>query len=187
MVKVNLKFAFVMFISIAASSFEAIANSSHPVRENLYSKTSLKKYSAYQNCIFWQAQQFKINELVLMSVLLAEGGNAKSKNKNGNGTYDYGIMQINDVRSDELIKLGYDLEAVRKDGCKNIEAATHILALEIERAGDLWLGIGRYHYMETGQNPKYHYIYRERVNRKLQNLLGIAKKSFNSMHLSGGQ
>ncbi|QIR16533.1 lytic transglycosylase domain-containing protein [Shewanella aestuarii] len=165
----------------------ANASTTYPVRDTLYKKTQLKKYSAFKNCIFWQSQAFNVNELVLMSVLLTEYGDEDSKIKNQNQTYDYGLMQINDVRSEELLALGYNLEEVRTDGCKNIEAATHLLSLEIQRAGDVWLGVGRYHYNEKGKNPKHHYKYRARVNKKLESLLKVAKSSLNTMHLSGGQ
>ncbi|GGB66186.1 hypothetical protein GCM10011607_28580 [Shewanella inventionis] len=165
----------------------ASSSSTYPVRDMLYEQTQLKKYSRFKNCIFWQAKAFNVNELVLMSVLLAEYGDENSKNRNNDKTYDYGLMQINDARTEELLELGYKLDEVRTNGCKNIEAATHILSREIERAGDVWLGVGRYHYNENGKNPKHHYKYRARVNSKLQTLLKVAKKSLNTMHLSGGQ
>jgi len=184
--KITLSFLF-LFVMTVTPPVSANANSGFPVRDLLYKKTPLKKYEKFKNCIFWQSQNFNVNELVLMSVLLAEYGDEQSKIKNKNKSYDYGFMQINDARSDELISLGYDLNEVRTDGCKNIEAGTHILSLEIERAGDLWLGVGRYHYNEKGEYPRHHYKYRARVNRKLESLLQVAKKSLNTMHLSGGQ
>ncbi|MBO1897651.1 lytic transglycosylase domain-containing protein [Shewanella sp. BF02_Schw] len=184
--KVTLSFGLcaILFFSVPVS---ANANSAHPVRDMLYKQTALKKYEKFKNCIFWQSKNFNVNELVLMSVLLAEHGNEDSKIKNQNKTYDYGLMQINDARTDELVALGYDLNEVRTDGCKNIEAATHIISLEIERAGDVWLGVGRYHYNENGKYPKHHYKYRARVNKKLDSLLKVAKRSLRLMHLSSGQ
>ena len=178
---------FICTIFSFAVTATAHANSVHPVRDMLYKQTPLKKYEKFKNCIFWQSKNFNVNELVLMSVLLAEHGDENSKIKNKNKTYDYGLMQINDARTDELVALGYDLNEVRTDGCKNIEAATHIISLEIERAGDVWLGVGRYHYNENGKYPKHHYKYRARVNKKLDSLLKIAKSSLRSMHLSSGQ
>ncbi|MCZ4337764.1 lytic transglycosylase domain-containing protein [Shewanella colwelliana] len=137
----------------------------------------MKKYKPFKNCIYWQSEKYGVNELLVMAVILQEGGKPSSKNRNSDGTYDYGILQINDVRSNELIELGYELSEVRSDGCKGIEAGIHLLSREIKRAKKdagnhgVWLGVGRYHYSENGEYPHNHYKYRQGVSEKLERLI----------------
>jgi hypothetical protein len=145
------------------------------VRDAIYSSKVMKKYHSYKQCIYWEAKANRIDELVLMSVIMAEYGDKATSSRNKDGTNDYGIMQINDVRREQVIALGYDPELIKSNGCYNIKVGSKLLANEIVNAGgDLWVGIGRYHYHEKGEYPHNHYKYRSRVASKLQKLIGIA-------------
>ncbi len=48
-------------------------------------------------CIQQAAVQYQVPAALIISVLKTENGRNGMANKNKNGTYDYGSMQINDV------------------------------------------------------------------------------------------
>lgn len=158
---------------------DAKANQSdHSIRDNIYKKTHMSKYSEFKNCIYWEAKRNQLDELVLMAVILAEFGDPSTASKNNDGTNDYSIMQINDVRMNEVAQRGYDTDRVKVDGCYNIKVGSEILASEIKNAGNnLWVGIGRYHYHEKGEYPHNHYKYRTRVASKLHDLVKFAERN----------
>jgi soluble lytic murein transglycosylase-like protein len=165
---------FIMMALIVMSSSKTIA-APLSVRDAIYSSNVMKKYNGYKQCIYWEAKNNRIDELVLMSVIMAEYGDKSTSSINTDGTNDYGIMQINDVRREQVISLGFDPELIKSDGCYNIKVGSRLLANEIQNAGgNLWVGIGRYHYHEKGEYPHNHYKYRTRVASKLQRLVGIA-------------
>ncbi len=169
-----------VFALLVCHKLEASERAAFPMRDSLY-ESVMKKYKPFKNCIYWQAEKYGVNELLVMAVILQEGGDPTSKNRNSDGTYDYGILQINDVRSEELKSLGYVISDVRTDGCKGIEAGVHLLSREIRKAKKesgsqgVWLGVGRYHYSENGEYPHNHYKYRQGVSRKLETLLARIK------------
>lgn len=148
------------------------------VRDAIYGTELMMKYQRFKTCIYWEARNNKIDELVLMSVIMAEYGDEATSSKNDDGTNDYGVMQINDVRRDQVIELGFDPELIKSNGCYNIKVGSRLLAEEIKNAqGNLWVGIGRYHYHEQGKYPHNHYKYRARVAAKLQRLVRVATRS----------
>lgn len=165
---------FILLICILSNTTQA-AEQKGGVRESIYRTDLMNKYQKFKSCIYWEARNNKIDELVLMSVILAEFGDEKTSSKNEDGTNDYGIMQINDVRREQVIELGFDPELIKIDGCYNIKVGSRLLAEEIKNAnGSLWVAIGRYHYHEQGKYPHNHYKYRARVAAKLQRLVNIA-------------
>lgn len=159
---------------MALPSAHADANEGPTIRDRIYQKSQMSKYEEFKNCIYWEAKKNKIDELILMAVILAEYGDPETVSRNNDGTNDYSIMQINDVRMNEVEELGFDPQRTKVDGCYNIRVGSEILGNEIRNAGNnLWLGIGRYHYHEKGRNPHNHYKYRSRVANKLHYLINF--------------
>lgn len=71
--------------------------------------------------------------------------NPKALNKNRNGTYDVGIMQVNTSNIGLLKKAGIIKEAWELwIPCKNVEAGAYILKLCIEKYGLTWKGVDCY-------------------------------------------
>ncbi|MDI5833291.1 lytic transglycosylase domain-containing protein (plasmid) [Shewanella xiamenensis] len=152
----------------------AETRNSSTIRDRIYSNSQMSKYKEFKNCIYWEAKKNKIDELILMAVILAEFGDPETVSRNNDGTNDYSIMQINDVRMGEVVDRGFDPQRTKIDGCYNIRVGSEILGSEIKNANyNLWLGIGRYHYHEKGKNPHNHYKYRARVANKLHYLIGF--------------
>jgi soluble lytic murein transglycosylase-like protein len=162
---------FVLALSILAWATEAQAN----WREKIYN-SELKNYKAFENCITKSSVQNGIPEILLMAVIRQEYGKPGQKKKNnpksGKATYDYGIMQINDVRlthvPDEVKPL------IKNYGCLNIEIGARMLTKEIAKADDFWQGVGNYHYRYDGQYPHNHHTYVRKVRDKWMRMHNIA-------------
>lgn len=96
-------------------------------------------------CITVAAHQYHLDPLVLLAVKYVESSNKLdiAPRQNSNGTWDFGLMQINTVWETVLSKNGIN-RADLEDPCKNIAVGAWILAEKIDRYG-LWEGVGRYH------------------------------------------
>jgi soluble lytic murein transglycosylase-like protein len=117
-------------------------------------------------CIKQAAAKYHIPPKVLAAVIETEGGRNHEATKNKNGTYDYGIMQINSVWLSSLARLGYSKHDLLNNTCKNVNAGAMILKNNIAEAGSLWAGVGDY----NSHNPYYNRIYRRTVLRHYQHI-----------------
>ncbi len=54
--------------------------------------------------------------------------NPKSKNKNANGSRDYGLMQINSIWKKEAKRMGYSWHKIKTNPCTNVMFGGHITA-----------------------------------------------------------
>lgn len=98
------------------------------------------------NAMCWAdaSQSYGIPAEVLKAVAKTESGfNPKARNKNLNGTYDIGIMQINSGWLQKLEKYGIDEQSLN-DACTNIKVGAWILANNAIRLGWNWNAIGAY-------------------------------------------
>lgn len=158
----------IMFCGIAHSSDFATKATLLPaqVRQLVLDK-HLPHLKPFQPCIIAAASRSKIPEMLLLSILYQEGGRPGMASKNKNRTNDYGVSQINDVRKNEISKIGLSLKDVQDSGCKSVIAMTYLLRNEHEKAkGDLWEAVGNYHYSRKGPNPAHHYKYIRGVHDK---------------------
>jgi hypothetical protein len=146
------------------------------VRIALY-KQIAKPLSGYKQCISFGSKLYKVDEFILMSVLLTEDGYLDPLRKNNNGTYDHGFGQINSARKDEVAKIGFSMEELVINPCKNIIATAYILSTEIIDANDLWTGVANYHYSNTGKYPKNHFRYKSEVFNQYLSLVAIAQSN----------
>mgnify|MGYP001764662479 CR=1 FL=1 len=81
---------------------------------------------------------------VLKAVAKTESGfNPKALNKNTNGTYDIGLMQINSGHLGTLSRHGIK-EADLFDPCTNIRVGAWLLADSFSRRGATWDAVGAY-------------------------------------------
>lgn len=83
---------------------------------------------------------------LLLAILHEEAGWTGAAIRNQNGSIDLGVAQIN-LRQWGPILSAYGISAaeLQWDGCLNVAVGAWILAYEIARAPDLWVGVGRYH------------------------------------------
>lgn len=84
-------------------------------------------------------------ELLIAIAKTESSLNPRALNKNKNGTYDVGIMQINTSNISLLKRAGIIKEARELwVPCKNVEAGAYILKLCVERYGLSWRAVDCY-------------------------------------------
>lgn len=112
-------------------------------------------------CVRQASKVFKINPLVIMSIIKVEGGKVGTLSKNKNGTYDMGIMQINTIHLDEIRKkyprIGW--KELTYNPCVNIGVGTSILHKRMSETNDYWRGVGNYH----SKTPRFRDAYLAKV------------------------
>ena len=101
--------------------------------------------SAFEHCWKKASYRYDIPIVVLKAVAHVESRhNPKALRKNTNGTYDYGLMQVNTRWLRYVKKYGITKESLKKP-CTNIMVGAWILKQEIIRFGFNWRAIGAYH------------------------------------------
>lgn len=104
----------------------------------LYAKT-------YDACFKEAAKKHDLPIQWLYAISFTESSfNPKSKNKNRNGSRDYGLMQINSIWAKEAHKLGYSWNKIKTNPCTNIMFGGHILKSNLKRTKNLSRAIGAY-------------------------------------------
>ena len=87
---------------------------------------------------------YGISPVLLWSISKGESGfNSRAVGWNTNGTYDYGLMQINSRWEPTLRKMGIPWSSLA-DPCTNIKVGAWILANCISEYGYNWKGVGCY-------------------------------------------
>lgn len=121
---------------------------------------STQSVSASDYCFEEAGREYNISPVLLYAIASVESGfNPKAINKNGNGTYDYGIMQIN---SSWYKKLGHETWMSLGDPCTNIKTGAMILKDCIDRKGHTWEAVGCYNAASKSKRSTYaNKIYRE--------------------------
>src|SRR5690606_19329370 len=92
-------------------------------------------------------------------VLETEGGRVGMANKNSNGTYDYGPMQVNSIWLSKIGPYGYTKEQLQYDPCANVMVGTWILSNKIAETltneNAYWKGVAGYHSKTPHLNERY--------------------------------
>lgn len=95
----------------------------------------------------WHAagKAYHLPPTLLYSIALVESGNrAWVVNRNTNGTYDLGVMQINSMHLPRLARYGITAQKLLADPCLNVHVGAMILRENIDRYGWSWRAIGAY-------------------------------------------
>lgn len=101
--------------------------------------------SARAECWFDAGQRHDIDPLLLYSIAKVESSlNPTAINRNRNGTYDIGLMQINSTHLPRLNKAGITREQLLNDSCTSVMAGAQILSEFISRHGYTWEAVGAY-------------------------------------------
>lgn len=145
-------------------------------RNKVY-ESQLKSFKPYKQCVQSASVTFNLPEIFIMSALLTEGGTAGecqviNSNNYMNKTTDCGPLQINSIRASQLASFGISYDDVVNDACLNIHAGALLYAVEINKAGDFWKGVGNYHYSVHGDKPHFHYIYIQKIYTAWKRLTG---------------
>lgn len=89
-------------------------------------------------CMVEAAQIYHIPLRGFLALWLTEGGKPGMKNKNKNGTYDYGAFQINTIWANKLASdFGVKAEQLQHDFCASAMASAYILKYNIILEGGI--------------------------------------------------
>lgn len=120
--------------------------------------------NGYPYCFQEAGQLYGINPMVLRSIAKVESNTKPDTvNKNSNGTYDVGLMQINTIWKNTL---GKERWSHLGDACYNTKTGAWILASCINKYGYNWKAIGCY----NSQTPEKSEIYAKKVFNQLERL-----------------
>lgn len=109
------------------------------------------------------AYKYRINPYLLYAIARTESSlNPNAINRNKNGSYDIGLMQINSSWFPLLRKNGIT-EKQLFDPCVNIEVGAWILAQNMQRLGYSWNAIGAY----NTSKPDLRLRYAQKVYRNI--------------------
>lgn len=101
------------------------------------------------------ATWYGINVNLLYAIAKTESGlNPIARNKNKNGSYDIGLMQINSSWLPTLRKYGID-EKRLQDPCTNLQVGAWILSENMRRMGITWEAVGAYNAKDPGLRIQY--------------------------------
>lgn len=116
-----------------------------------------------QACWDDAAQRYQVSSALLYAIARTESDlNPLAVGRNGNGSRDIGLMQINSAWLPTLASHGIN-ERELFEPCTNIEVGAWILAGNVSRLGYTWDAVGAY----NAQNPALRRAYAEKVRRHL--------------------
>jgi soluble lytic murein transglycosylase-like protein len=121
------------------------------------------------SCIGASARYNGLPPALLLAVRQQEGGRTGFWRRNADGSFDYGVMQINSRWLPVLQPLGYTASALTYDACASIAAGAWMLAQALAAARSwnqanpdpdaYWRAVGDYH----SRTPALNRGYAERV------------------------
>jgi soluble lytic murein transglycosylase-like protein len=106
-------------------------------------------------CINEAAYEYKIPAKLIIAILNVERGKVGLAEKNKNGTYDLGPMQINTSWWPTLYDYGFTPKEVLNNPCANIRVGVWILGKSIGSGENLLNGVGNYHSHNGSYNQPY--------------------------------
>lgn len=102
-----------------------------------------------QMCMKKAEVVYQVPTCILNAIHQVESGgslDARLTSKNKNGTEDFTPMQINTGWVSYFTKhFGITASHLKADTCLAVQASAYVVRYEINRAGDFWTGVGRYH------------------------------------------
>lgn len=110
--------------------------------------------------------EYSINPRILKAIAKVESNfNPRAVNWNKNGTYDFGVMQIN---SSWYYTLGKEWWMTLGDPCSNIKGGAKILSGCMKKYGYSWEAIGCYNSQTPSKRDKYALaVYKQLQNSQL--------------------
>ncbi|MHA0902034.1 lytic transglycosylase domain-containing protein [Enterobacter ludwigii] len=109
------------------------------------------------SCLSNAATRWNVPEIILEAIISQESSwQANARNSNKNGSNDYGLMQINSVNVDTLMKVGIiNHEQMLMQPCPNIHAGAWLLSQKFKKYGYSWRAVGAYHSETPHLRDKY--------------------------------
>ena len=110
--------------------------------------------------------RYGVNPSVLVAIARTESSmNPNAVNRNRDGSYDLGLMQINSRWFPMLRRYGISEQQLRQP-CFSIHVGAWILAQNMQRFGNSWDAVGAY----NSPNPSRRTAYAKKVYRNLPTL-----------------
>ena len=166
----------ILLVFVSGYSVDAVAGKN---RIAIYN-TELKKLTPYMECATKSASKYSIPEWILLAVLRNENGPVNGYLVNSNGTKDYGVSCINDVRIEDFHAEGITSvtpERLMNDPCFAIEVAAYLIKKEYLRElrikgkpeENIWLvAAANFHYHYNGKYPNNHETYKSKIQSTLE-------------------
>ena len=108
---------------------------------------------AFAFCFEAAGAEYGVSPRLLWSIAKVESDfTPQAVNWNQNGTYDYGLMQINSAGAQ---KLGIGVWRSLGDPCANVKAGAWILARCVGRYGYTWEAVGCYNASNDSKRAQY--------------------------------
>lgn len=115
------------------------------------------------NCWEEAGERYGVNPSLLYAIAKTESSlNPSAINRNKNGSYDIGLMQINSAWLPALRKYGISEQQLYQP-CVSIHVGAWILAQNMRRLGNSWEAVGAY----NARNPARRVQYARKVYRNL--------------------
>jgi hypothetical protein len=122
-------------------------------------------------CFEEAGAQYGINPQILRAIAKVESNfNPAAINKNSNGSYDFGLMQINTIWAPTI---GKERWSKLGDACENTKTGAWILSMCMEKYGYTWKAIGCY----NSQTPHLRDKYSQKVFAQLQKVKPVEQEA----------
>ena len=117
------------------------------------STTFAKSVSAF--CYAEAGSRYGVSPRLLQAIAQGESNfNPVAVNQNTNGSYDYGLMQINSSWEPALRRMGIAWESLA-DPCTNVMVGAWVLAHCIREFGNTWPAVGCYNSRTPSRRERY--------------------------------
>ena len=111
--------------------------------------------SADAFCFAAAGAYYHISPQLLVAISRYESGlNPGAINYNTDGSYDYGLMQINTIHADDLNRVGIPWSSL-SDPCTNVMVGAWLLSQRVREYGYTWKAVGAYHSKTPGLRDRY--------------------------------
>lgn len=132
-------------------------------------------------------QEFHIDPLLLYAIAKVESSlDPHAFNRNRDGSFDVGLMQINSTHLPRLIKVGITRQRLTREPCTAIHAGAEILAGFIERYGYTWEAVGAYNAGVAPDREPARKAYATKVWKEYQQLTRL-RALHHTVHSAAGE
>ena len=107
------------------------------------------------DCINRAAVTYHVPATIILSIIKKENGKNGDAIRNKNGTFDYGVMQINSIWLPKILAYGYTQKDLQFNACKNVAVGTWIISQNMGNKDLLWKSIANYHSRTLSHNTPY--------------------------------
>lgn len=128
-------------------------------------------------CFTSAARDYRLPELVLVAMVMAESGGRSVVSRNRDGSWDVGVAQHNSRSWVPYLSRRYGVTAGDlMEPCQSIRAQAYVLRKEYNHRAcmnqSIWCGVGRYHAPHAQANAA---VYVDRVQAALRGLLSTGR------------